>query len=203
MCVCLCVCVSVDINEHNPGQRARVCGLGRTHFLFYLWSSSKAKYTHCTPEHTHTLHSSPTPFLIFLLFTFKLQFKFIRYANNNKVKHGQCDSVLLYLQYPSNVLEIKKLIFIYQGCIKLIMYTKCYKKCHNVTKKIYLKKKTKNMKQLFSPLIIIIINVFWAVNHHIRMISEGSCDTEDWFNYSALITGINDTLHFKTTYFKM
>ncbi len=25
-------------------------------------------------------------------------------------------------------------------------------------------------------------NVSWAVNHHIRMISEGSCDTEDWSN---------------------
>jgi len=23
-------------------------------------------------------------------------------------------------------------------------------------------------------------NVFWASNHHIRVISEGSCDTEDW-----------------------
>ncbi len=34
--------------------------------------------------------------------------------------------------------------------------------------------------QLFSKLIII-RNVSWAANHHyIRMISEGSCDTEDW-----------------------
>ncbi len=33
-----------------------------------------------------------------------------------------------------------------------------------------------------------------AANHHIRMISEGSCDTEDWSNdadNSALITEIN------------
>jgi len=32
--------------------------------------------------------------------------------------------------------------------------------------------------------------VSWALNQHIRMISEGSCDTEDWSNdaeYSALI----------------
>ncbi len=29
---------------------------------------------------------------------------------------------------------------------------------------------------------IIIRNVSWAPNHHIRMISEGSCDTEDWSN---------------------
>ncbi len=25
-------------------------------------------------------------------------------------------------------------------------------------------------------------NVSWAANQHIRMISEGSCDTEDWSN---------------------
>ncbi len=47
--------------------------------------------------------------------------------------------------------------------------------------------------QLFSTLIII-RNVSWAANQYIRMISEGSCDTEDWSNdaeNSALITGIN------------
>ncbi len=35
-------------------------------------------------------------------------------------------------------------------------------------------------------------NVSWAANQHIRMISEDSCDTEDWSNdaeNSALITG--------------
>ncbi len=34
----------------------------------------------------------------------------------------------------------------------------------------------------------------WAADQYIRMISEGSCDTEDWRNdaeNSALITGIN------------
>ncbi len=35
--------------------------------------------------------------------------------------------------------------------------------------------------QLFSTLIII-RNVCWAANQYIRMISEGSCDTEDWSN---------------------
>ncbi len=29
---------------------------------------------------------------------------------------------------------------------------------------------------------LIITNVFLAVNEYIRMISEGSCDTEDWSN---------------------
>ncbi len=35
------------------------------------------------------------------------------------------------------------------------------------------------------------INVSWAANHHIRMISEASCDTEDWSNdaeISALLS---------------
>jgi len=54
--------------------------------------------------------------------------------------------------------------------------------------------------QLFSTLIIVIINVSWAANQHIRMISEGSCDTEDWSNdaeNSALITGINYILKYR------
>ncbi len=33
--------------------------------------------------------------------------------------------------------------------------------------------------KLFS-ILIIIRNVSWAANQHIMMISEGSCDTEDW-----------------------
>ncbi len=41
--------------------------------------------------------------------------------------------------------------------------------------------KKKSAAQLFSSLIII-RNVSWASNHHIRMISEGSCDAEDWSN---------------------
>ncbi len=39
----------------------------------------------------------------------------------------------------------------------------------------------------------------YAVNQHIRMISEGSCDTEDCSNdadNSALITGINYILQY-------
>ncbi len=42
-------------------------------------------------------------------------------------------------------------------------------------------------------------NQKWASNQHIRMISEGSCDTEDWSNdaeNSALITGINYILKY-------
>jgi len=32
---------------------------------------------------------------------------------------------------------------------------------------------------------------FWAANHHIRVISEGSCDTEDWM---LKIKGMSDIL---------
>ncbi len=42
-------------------------------------------------------------------------------------------------------------------------------------------------------LVEISINVSWASNHHIRIISEESCDTEDWRNdaeNSALINYI-------------
>ncbi len=42
----------------------------------------------------------------------------------------------------------------------------------------------------------------WAENQHIRMISEGSCDTEDWSNgcwkFSFTITGINYILKYIT-----
>ncbi len=42
--------------------------------------------------------------------------------------------------------------------------------------------------------MMIISNVFWAVNQYIRMISEGSRDTEDWSNdaeNSALINKVH------------
>ncbi len=42
--------------------------------------------------------------------------------------------------------------------------------------------------------LTIIINVSWSANYYIRMISEGSCDTEDWRN-SALPP--RNQLHFK------
>ncbi len=57
-------------------------------------------------------------------------------------------------------------------------------------------------------IIIIIINVSWAANQHIRMISEGSCDTEDWSNDAEntdLITEINYILKYiqiENSYFK-
>jgi len=37
-------------------------------------------------------------------------------------------------------------------------------------------------------------NISWASNLHIRVISEGSCDTEDCCKVTALITGMNYTL---------
>ncbi len=49
---------------------------------------------------------------------------------------------------------------------------------------------------------------YWAANQHIRMISEGLCDTEDWSNDAenvALITGINSFLKYiqiESSYFK-
>ncbi len=40
----------------------------------------------------------------------------------------------------------------------------------------------KNIKQHNYFFIFIMINVSWAANQHIRMISEESCDTEDLSN---------------------
>ncbi len=48
--------------------------------------------------------------------------------------------------------------------------------------------------KIWSSTTLIIMNVSWTSNQHIVMISEGSCDTEDWSNdpgNSALITEIN------------
>ncbi len=45
--------------------------------------------------------------------------------------------------------------------------------------------------KLFSTLIIF-RNVSWAATQYIRIISEGSCDTEDWSNYAE-----NSALHQK------
>ncbi len=63
--------------------------------------------------------------------------------------------------------------------------------------------------QLFSTMIIIIKNASWAANQHIGVISEGSCDTEDWSNdaeNSDLITEINYILQsfwIENSYFKL
>ncbi len=56
-------------------------------------------------------------------------------------------------------------------------------------------------EQVFSTLIII-RNVPWAANQYIRMISEGSCDTEDCSNdaeNTALITEMNYILQYIQT----
>ncbi len=55
---------------------------------------------------------------------------------------------------------------------------------------------------------IIIINVSWSAYHYIRLIYEGSCDTEDWSNdaeNATLITGRNSFLKYiqiKNSYWK-
>ncbi len=44
----------------------------------------------------------------------------------------------------------------------------------------------RNLKKLYSAVFNIIINVFWAANQNIRMISEGSCDWRNDAKKSAL-----------------
>ncbi len=62
--------------------------------------------------------------------------------------------------------------------------------------------------QLFSTLII--SNVSWIANQHIRMTSEWSCDTEDWSNgclkFRFDIPGINNNfecINIENCYFKL
>ncbi len=80
--------------------------------------------------------------------------------------------------------------FIQQGCIKnadslnFLFFKKSWKS---------VSVSTNILSQQFSTWIIF-RNASWAANQHIRMISEGSWDTEDWSNdaeNSALVTGIN------------
>ncbi len=51
------------------------------------------------------------------------------------------------------------------------------------------------MEKFSSTFNVIIRIVSYGPNQHIRMISEGSCDTEDWSNgywkFSLSISGIN------------
>ncbi len=71
-----------------------------------------------------------------------------------------------------------------------------------------MKKYILQFAQLFSRLTVI-INVSWAANQYIIMISEGSCNTEDWSNdaeNTALTTGINYILQYiqiEKSYFKL
>ncbi len=39
---------------------------------------------------------------------------------------------------------------------------------------------------------------YWEVNQYIRMISEGSCDTEVWSNGAENSLHDSNTLHFKS-----
>ncbi len=57
----------------------------------------------------------------------------------------------------------------------------------------------KKKAQLFSTLTLIVRNVSWAANQHIRVISEESCVTEDWSNDAEI-----SALHYRNSlhYFK-
>ncbi len=105
---------------------------------------------------------------------------------------------------------ISHVTFIQQGHIKVTLKTfmmlKIYisNKCFWIINKAILKKllwfpQKYEAAQLFSTPLMIIRNVNWAANQHIRMISEESCDTEYWkFNFDQ-----RNELHFKIYYSKM
>ncbi len=82
-------------------------------------------------------------------------------------------------------------ISIFNECCSLELFI--HQKKENEQKVSWIPQKCE-AAQLFSAFIII-GNVYWAANQHIRMNSEGSCDTEDWRNdaeNSALIIEMNN-----------
>ncbi len=76
----------------------------------------------------------------------------------------------IFISDIKNIYNAEKIFISNKCCFELSSHQRIQNKCIIFPK---------NIKQQFS---IIIINVSWSANHHIRMISEGSCDTEDWRN---------------------
>ncbi len=88
------------------------------------------------------------------------------------------------------------LINLIYPCIMLnIVSNKCFWTFHSLNKKTGLPQKYKACSKPFSAFIIIIIRkASWAANHHVRIISERSCDTEDWSNEENKILPTPHTL---------
>ncbi len=89
----------------------------------------------------------------------------------------------LYFCATIQKFEVSKFFFFFFYKLKLLFITDAL----NVIEKLQQKYIATH---LFSTLVI--RHISWAANQHIIMISEGSCDTEDWSNdagNAALITG--------------
>ncbi len=100
------------------------------------------------------------------------------------------------INWPKDTVEIFIMLW------KISILNKCcfltfYSSEMPVTQNVSQFRQNCEVAQLFSTLITI-RNVIWAANQHIRMISEGSCDTEDWSNdaENSALYHINK-LHFK------
>jgi len=79
---------------------------------------------------------------------------------------------------------------------RLSNLNKCCSFClfidQRIQKKVSQVKKNIYIKQLFPTLIMI---------HHIRVISEGSCDTEDWSNDEEIV--FKNYIQLENQYFKL
>ncbi len=93
--------------------------------------------------------------------------------NNNKISTQKELHKPPFTMLGLVIFFLLKLILLFFNTFVLnFLYIKeSWKMCHCFHRNI--------QKQLFSTLIII---VSWAANHHIKMISEESCDTKDWCN---------------------
>jgi len=82
------------------------------------------------------------------------------------------------------------------------IYFKIYSKNELYIQQKNLKKSQFPQKKVSSATfstLIIIIKVYRAANQHIRMISEGSCDTEDWTRCWKFSFDHGNKLHFKVS----
>ncbi len=123
-------------------------------------------------------------------------------------------NILLFSNDALNLLKVTVKMFIMPQTISIS--NKCsFLELSIKNKKNYYGFHKSITEQLFSDLlmiiiIIIILNVSWAANQHITMISEGSCDTEDWSNicwkFRFVITGLNYILKYikiENSYFRL
>ncbi len=166
-------------------------------------SSTKTRtHTHTTRAHTHTHTHTHTPHVARKhTNTFKNTVKSVILANIITISNNFflcvniCKNAIYcceqrWIIHMIKTFSYKRLLFHRNAVLLDFLFIKVsWKiKCIAVSPNFFFK-----LTQLFSTLLIM-RNVSWAANQYIRMISEESCDTEDWSNdaeNTALITEIN------------
>ncbi len=190
-CLCVCVCLC-------PNYSLTFTIKGRSHW-FQATQWPEVIHFHWDFEGNWLLHNQPTNSIIY----FNLQrFNLLNYQDTiQKFGVGKFYKRNEYM-YSVNALNCWKVtvyvtkIFPTNAVFFLHFYSSKNPEKLNVS---WFSQKYQSA-QLFSTLLII-INVSWAADQHNRMISEGSCDTEDWSNV-AENSALNqkNKLHFKNIF---